>query len=72
MTRICASALAVLTAPARLWARDLPSPRAPTRTRSRSIKSFKCSFPVYTVGAWKTGEPQAQIKQADQFTLDDR
>jgi hypothetical protein len=21
------------------------------------------------VGAWKTGEPQAQIKQADQFTL---
>ena len=33
------------------------------------IKSFKCSFPVYTVGAWKSGMPQAQIKQADQFTL---
>jgi hypothetical protein len=33
------------------------------------VKSFKCSFPVYSVGAWKSGEPQAQIKQADQFTL---
>ena len=33
------------------------------------VKSFKCSFPVYAVGAWKSGTPQAQIKQADQFTL---
>ena len=49
--------------------RDLHSAQRPTRTRSRQVKSFKCSFPVYTVGAWKTGVPQAQIKQADQFTL---
>ena len=33
------------------------------------VKSFKRSFPVYAVGAWKGGMPQAQIKQADQFTL---
>ena len=33
------------------------------------VKSLKCTFPVYAVGAWKNGEPQAQIKQADQFTL---
>ena len=33
------------------------------------VKSLKCTFPVYTVGAWKNGEPQAQIKQAAQFTL---
>ena len=37
------------------------------------IKSLKCTFPVYTVGSWKNGEPQAQIKQAAQFmlTIDD-
>jgi hypothetical protein len=33
------------------------------------VKSLKCSFPVYSVGAWKNGEPQAQIKQAEQFSL---
>jgi hypothetical protein len=33
------------------------------------VKSFKCTFPLYSAGAWKSGEPQAQIKQADQFTL---
>jgi hypothetical protein len=33
------------------------------------IKSLKCTFPVYAVGSWKNGEPQAQIKQAAQFSL---
>jgi hypothetical protein len=33
------------------------------------IKSFKCLFPVYAVEPGKPAEPQAQIKQADQFTL---
>ena len=33
------------------------------------IKSLKCSFPVYAVGTWKNGEPQSQIKQAEQFSL---
>src|SRR5262245_6317756 len=37
------------------------------------VKSLKCTFPVYTVGTWKGGEPQAQIKQGAQFmlTIDD-
>ena len=33
------------------------------------IKSLKCTFPVYTVGTWKNGEPAAQIKQAENFSL---
>jgi hypothetical protein len=33
------------------------------------IKSLKCSFPLYAVGSWKNGDPQAQIKQAEQFSL---
>src|SRR5713101_8021248 len=33
------------------------------------VKSLKCSFPVYSVGSWKNGDPQAQIKQAEQFSL---
>ena len=33
------------------------------------IKSLKCTFPVYAVGSWKNAEPQAQIKQAAQFSL---
>jgi hypothetical protein len=35
-----------------------------------SIKSLKCRFPIYTVGAWKNGEPKAEVKQAQQFSLD--
>jgi hypothetical protein len=33
------------------------------------VKSLKCNFPVYSVGSWKNGDPQAQIKQAEQFSL---
>ena len=62
--------LAVLTAVITLCG---PTPPASAQSTDKNplaqIKSFKCSFPVYTVGAWKTGVPQAQIKQADQFTL---
>ena len=68
MTRICASALAVVTALLGLGARPAFA-QSTDKNPLALIKSFKCSFPVYSVGAWKTGEPQAQIKQADQFTL---
>jgi hypothetical protein len=35
-----------------------------------AVKSLKCTFPVYTVGSWKNGEPKAEVKQAQQFTLE--
>lgn len=35
-----------------------------------TVKSLKCRFPVYTVGSWKTGEPKAEVRQAQQFSLD--
>jgi hypothetical protein len=69
MTRICASALAVLTALLGLADAGPAFAQSTDKNPLALIKSFKCSFPVYSVGAWKTGEPQAQIKQADQFTL---
>ena len=34
------------------------------------VKSLKCKFPVYSIGSWKGGEPQGQIKQGQQFSLD--
>jgi hypothetical protein len=33
------------------------------------VKSLKCKFPVYSTGSWKNGEPQAQVKQAQEFSL---
>jgi hypothetical protein len=35
-----------------------------------SVKSLKCRFPVYSTGSWKNGEPKAEVKQGQQFTLD--
>ena len=35
-----------------------------------SVKTLKCRFPVYTVGSWKSGEPKAEVRQAQQFSLD--
>ena len=35
-----------------------------------NVKSLKCKFPVYSVGSWKNGEPKAEVRQAQQFTLD--
>ena len=35
-----------------------------------SVKSLKCRFPVYTVGSWKNGEPKAEVRQAQEFSLD--
>jgi len=35
-----------------------------------SVKSLKCTFPVYTVGSWKNGEPKADVKQGQQLSLE--
>src|SRR6266542_3019287 len=35
-----------------------------------SIKSLKCRFPVYSSGSWKGGEPKAEVKQGQDFSLD--
>lgn len=35
-----------------------------------SVKSFKCRFPVYTVGSWKNGEAKAELRQAQQFSIE--
>src|SRR3954464_14085541 len=72
MTKTFAGAqrvLAVLTTAFILGGMPPASAQSTDKNPLAQIKSFKCSFPVYTVGAWKTGVPQAQIKQADQFTL---
>src|SRR5262249_36467968 len=34
------------------------------------VKSLKCKFTIYSSGSWKNGEPQAQIRQPEQLTLD--
>jgi hypothetical protein len=34
------------------------------------VKALKCRFSVYTTGAWKNGEPQAQVRQPEQLMLD--
>ena len=34
------------------------------------VKSLKCRFTIYTSGSWKNGEPQAQIRQPEQLSLD--
>ena len=34
------------------------------------VKSLKCRFSIYSSGSWKGGEPQAQIRQPEQLTLD--
>lgn len=69
MTRICTNALAALTGLLVLTGVQTAFAQSTEKNPLALVKSFKCSFPVYSVGAWKTGEPQAQIKQADQFTL---
>src|SRR5262249_54309185 len=34
------------------------------------VKSLKCRFTIYTSGSWKNGEPQAQVRQPEQLSLD--
>jgi hypothetical protein len=34
------------------------------------VKSLKCRFSIYSSGSWKNGEPQAQIRQPEQLTIE--
>ena len=47
-------------------------PRAQSTDKNplAGVKSLKCKFPVYVVGTWKSGESQAQVKQAQEFSLE--
>jgi hypothetical protein len=49
-----------------------PAPLAQSTDKNplAGVKSLKCKFPVYVVGAWKNGESQAQVKQAQEFSLE--
>ena len=47
-----------------------PSAQTTDKNPLAGVKSLKCKFPVYTVGAWKNGESQAQVKQAQEFSLE--
>lgn len=35
-----------------------------------SVKSLRCKFPIYASGTWKNGEPGAEVRKAQQFSLD--
>jgi len=58
------AAVAVLLGPAAVFAQ-----KSDTNPLTL-VKSLKCSFPIYSVASWKGGEPQAQIKQGQQFSLE--
>jgi len=59
----------VLTAVLALLAAHAASAQSTDKNPLALVKSLKCTFPVYTVGTWKNGEPAAQIKQAENFSL---
>jgi hypothetical protein len=59
----------VLTAVLALLGAHAASAQSTDKNPLALIKSLKCTFPVYTVGTWKNGEPAAQIKQAENFSL---
>jgi hypothetical protein len=34
------------------------------------VKALKCRFTIYSSGSWKNGEPQAQIRQPEQLSIE--
>ncbi len=71
MAHVGASA-AVLTALTVVVCLGAPRALAQSSTEKNplaQVKSLKCTFAVYSVGSWKNGEPQAQIREAAQFSL---
>lgn len=54
----------------------LPAASNPSSAQSTAanplatVKALKCKFPVYAVVSWKNGQPEAQIKQGQNFSLD--
>jgi hypothetical protein len=47
----------------------LASAQSPDQNPLARVKSLKCKFTVYSVGSWKGGVPQGEVKQA-QLSLD--
>jgi len=63
---------ALLAATAAMTAVAIPTAFAQGTDKNplAQVKSLKCQFSIYSSGSWKNGEPQAQIRQPEQLTLD--
>jgi hypothetical protein len=64
------SALTAMTAVAAVLASHVALAQSTDKNPLAQVKSLKCRFSIYTSGSWKNGEPQAQIRQPEQFTLE--
>jgi hypothetical protein len=65
LTRITALATVVAVATA-----HLAFAQSTDRNPLAQVKALKCRFTIYSSGSWKNGDPQAQIRQPEQLTLD--
>jgi hypothetical protein len=65
-----ASTLAGVTAAAAVLAAGIVLAQSTDKNPLGQVKSLKCRFSIYASGSWKNGEPQAQIRQPEQLTLD--
>src|SRR5580765_4448071 len=63
---------ALLAAMAAMMAVAIPTAFAQSTDKNplAQVKSLKCQFSIYSSGSWKNGEPQAQIRQPEQLTLE--
>jgi hypothetical protein len=63
---------ALLAAMAAMMAGAIPAAFAQGTDKNplAQVKSLKCQFSIYSSGSWKNGEPQAQIRQPEQLTLE--
>jgi hypothetical protein len=64
------SALSVAMAAAIAAATHVTSAQGTDKNPLAQVKSLECRFTIYSSGSWKNGEPQAQIRQPEQLTLD--
>ena len=65
LTRMTALATVVAVAIARL-----ALAQSTDRNPLAQVKALKCRFTIYSSGSWKNGDPQAQIRQPEQLTLE--
>jgi hypothetical protein len=69
-TLVRMSALLAATAVAAVLAARTTLAQGIDKNPLAQVKSLKCRFTIYTSGSWKNGEPQAQIRQPEQLSLD--
>jgi hypothetical protein len=69
-TLVRMSALLTATAVAAVLAARTTLAQGIDKNPLAQVKSLKCRFTIYTSGSWKNGEPQAQIRQPEQLSLD--